>query len=148
MKERVRRSVTVDAPLEVAWDYLTKPEDWPQTWAGHLQRVECHPPGRLTATSRGVVQMRDGFKAHMTMVEFRPGHNWKWVGKGGPGLRTAFDHQLQALDENRTRLDFVVETEGVLEPIFGRLTALYLGRKLDRNLPRLVSHLNELAEQR
>jgi uncharacterized membrane protein len=147
MKERLRRSVTVDAPLDVAWNYLSQPEDWPQTWAGHLRRVECDPPGSLTATTRGVVHMRVGFTARMTMVEFRPGHNWKWVGKGGPGLRTAFDHRFEKLDENRTRIDFVVETEGFLEPIFGPLTALYLGRKLDRNLPSLVSHLNGLAQK-
>ncbi len=47
----------------------------------------------------------------------------------------AFDYQLERLDENRTTLDFVVESACFLEPIFGRLNATYLGRKLDRTSP-------------
>lgn len=62
-----------------------------------------------------------------------------------PGPMTAFDHQFEALDDRRTKLDFVVETEGFLEPVFGRLTAFYLGRKLDCNLPTLVAELNDIA---
>lgn len=141
MKERLRRSVFVDAPLEVAWNYLSKPEEWPQTWAGHIKRVECDPPGAVTETTQGVLQMSDGFKSRMTMVEFRPGQTWKWIGRGRIGPTVAFDHQFEAVDENQTKLDFVVETGGFLEPVFGRLTAIYLGRKLDHNLPRLVADL-------
>jgi hypothetical protein len=86
--------------------------------------------------------MREGFTSRLTMTEFRPGENWKWVGRGRLGPTLAFDHRFNAVDENRTRIDFVVETAGFIEPVFGRFNALYLGRKLDRNLPRLVADLN------
>jgi hypothetical protein len=108
--------------------------------------VECDPPGEVTATTHGVVQMKDGFKSQMTMAEFRPGRTWKWIGKARIGPTTAFDHQFEAVDEHRTRIHFVVETEGFLEPILGRLTAIYLGRQLDRNLPRLVAALNDIGK--
>ena len=143
MKERLTRSVVVDAPLEVAWAYLSTPEQWPQTWAGHIRQVECDPPGAVTATTQGVLRMKEGFTSRLTMTEFRPGRNWKWVGRGRIGPTLVFDHRFNAVDENRTEIDFVVETAGFLEPVFGRLNSVYLGRKLDRNLPRLVADLNE-----
>ena len=143
MKERLRRTVIVDAPLEVAWNYLSIPEKWPQTWAGHISQVECDPPGAVTATTQGVLRMKEGFKSRLTMTEFRPGRNWKWAGRGRIGPTLTFDHQFEAIDQGRTKIDFVVETDGFLEAVFGRLNALYLGRKLDRNLPRLVADLND-----
>lgn len=85
--------------------------------------------------------MTDGFKSRMTMVEFRPGESWKWTGRGRIGPTVAFAHEFEAVDTQRTKLDFVVETGGFLDALFGRLTAIYLGRKLDRNLPRLVADL-------
>jgi hypothetical protein len=85
--------------------------------------------------------MTDGFKSRMTMVEFRPGEIWKWTGKGRIGPTMAFAHEFEAVDSQRTKLDFVVETGGFLDALFGRLTAIYIGRKLDRNLPRLVADL-------
>ena len=141
MKERLRRSVVVDAPLEVAWNYLAVPGQWPQTWAGHLRQVKCDPPGSVTATTHAVLQTQEGFTSRLAMVEFNVGRNWKWAGKGRIGPAIAFDHQFEAVDENRTRIDFVLETGGFLESLFGRLNALYLGRKLDRNLPRLAAYL-------
>jgi hypothetical protein len=146
MRERLRRSVLVDASLPTAWDYLSRPGEWPQTWAKHLKRVDCDPPGAVTATTRGIVEMRDGFKSRMTMAEFRPGRNWKWVGESRIGPSTAFNHEFEAVDEHRTRLNFLVATEGFLEPLFGRLAAIYLGRKLDRNLPQLVHALNDIGK--
>lgn len=145
MRERLRRSVLVDAPLEVAWNYLAEPERWPKTWAGHIRRVECDPPGAITATTTGVIKMKAGFKSSMRMTEFQPGRTWKWIGRGRIGPTTSFDHQFKALDRDRTRIDFVVETEGFLEPLFGRITGRYLGRQLDRNLPRLVAQLNQIG---
>jgi hypothetical protein len=141
MKERLRRSVLVDAPLEQAWNYLCNPEIWPQTWAGHIRHVQCDPPGAVTATTKGLLQTKEGFKSQLTMIEFHPGQNWKWSGRGRIGPTIAFDHQFKADEEGRTRIDFVVETGGFLEPVFGRLNALFLGRKLDRNLPRLIEDL-------
>jgi carbon monoxide dehydrogenase subunit G len=146
MKERLRRSVVVDAPLDVAWNYLSKPEEWPQSWAGHLKRVECNPPGAVTEKTQGVLQMKEGFKSRLTMVEFHRGQNWKWIGRGRIGPRLAFDHQFEAVGEHRTKIDFVVETGGFLEALFGRLNTLFLGRRLDQNLPRLVADLNDIGK--
>ena len=69
----------VVAPLDAAWNYLSKLEEWPRTWAGHLKRVTCYPPGAVTEKTQGTLQMKEGFKSRMTMVEFRPGRNWKWI---------------------------------------------------------------------
>jgi hypothetical protein len=88
--------------------------------------------GRSAATTHGELHMTDGFKSRMKMAEFRPGQNWKWVGKGRVGPTVAFDHQFEAVGEHRTKLDFVVETGGFLDAVFGRVTAIYLGRKLDQ----------------
>jgi hypothetical protein len=85
--------------------------------------------------------MTDGFKSRMTMVEFRPGEIWKWTGRGRIGPTMAFAHEFETVDSQRTKLDFVVETGGFLDALFGRFAAIYLGRKLDRNLPRLVADL-------
>jgi carbon monoxide dehydrogenase subunit G len=87
--------VVVDPPLEATWNYLSKPEEWPRTWAGHLKRVECYPPGAVTEKTQGMLQMKEGFKSRMTMVEFRPGRNWKWIGRGriGPTMAGGIEHR-------------------------------------------------------
>jgi hypothetical protein len=141
MKERLRRGVVVDAPLDAARNYLSKPEEWPRTWAGHLKRVECYPPGAVTEKTQGTLQMKEGFKSRMTMVEFRPARIGSGSGEGRIGPTMAADHWFEAVNEDRTKLDFVIETDGFLEAVFGRLNAIYLGRRLDRNLLRLVSDL-------
>jgi hypothetical protein len=120
-------------------------EDWPRTWARHIRQVKCDPPGPLTAESKAIVEMKGGFTARMVMAEFRPRQNWKWSGKGRVGPTNVWDHQLRALDERRTQLDFVLETDGFLEPVFGRMFASYLRRQFDRNLPLLAAHLEKLA---
>jgi hypothetical protein len=80
------------------------------------------------------------------MKEFSPENRWKWASRSRLGSM-AFDHQFRAMDEQHTQIDFVVETAGLAEPVLGRLTAVFLGRKLDRNLPRLVADLNEIGRQ-
>jgi hypothetical protein len=147
MKERMRRTFAVDAPLETVWDYIARPEAWPATWAHHIRRVACDPHGVATAETRGVIHMKGGMSSKLRMIDFNPGRNWKWGGRSRI-FRFAFDHRFDRIDEERTRLDFVVETDGALDYLLGPLTGLYLGRRLDRNIPRLIEQLDSLAGHR
>ena len=51
----------VVAPLDAAWNYLSKLEEWPRTWAGHLKRVTCYPPGRSDRKDAGHAANEGGF---------------------------------------------------------------------------------------
>lgn len=142
MVRLIRRVFTVNADLTHAWDHLAKVEDW-TTWAGHIKRVTMEPPGALTPTSRGTLQLTNGVKSRFEMTDFVQHRHWKW---SGPflWLRVDYDHQFEQEAPGRTRLTWTVDAEGWGVSVFGRLFALIYNRNLNKAIPRLVQELESI----
>src|SRR5262249_21082463 len=103
------RQFTVDRPLEQAWQHLARAERWP-TWAKHIRQVELQPPGEVGPNTTGRLTLSNGVKSALTMTEFNPQRNWKWVGRF-LWLTVSFDHRFEELNPMQTKLTWIVEAK-------------------------------------
>ena len=142
-RELLRTSFEVAAPIQTAWDHLSRVEQW-TSWAFHIKRVELGPPGALTAESVGRFHLSNGVKSSFVMRIFEPPHRWLW---SGPFLwmQVHYDHLFEALPDGRTRLTWIIEGEGFGISLFGRLFASIYRRNLEKAVPRLQSEFSTLA---
>ena len=140
----VRREFVVEARLQEAWNHLAQVERWP-SWARHIRRVVVVPGGPLTGKSAGRIQLNNGLRSTFKMVEFNPGKNWKW---DGPflWLTVHYDHQFDTVGVDRTKLTWVVASEGFGESLVGKLFARIYSRNLDMAIPRLINELRSTPE--
>jgi hypothetical protein len=136
----LRREFTVDLPIEKAWQYLARLDQWP-SWARHIKRVEAQPPGDLGPDSCGRMHLANGIKPVFKVTEFNPYRNWKWVGNF-LWLTIHYDHHFEAINLNQIRLTWVIEATGFGVSIIGRLFAKVYSKSLDRAIPRLVAEMN------
>jgi hypothetical protein len=140
MLQLIRREFVVNVPLETVWQHLAQVERWP-SWAKHITSVELDPPGDLTRQSSGAFRLSNGIRSTFKMVELNPPKSWKWV---GPFLwiMVHYDHIFEPIDDQHTRLIWVVDAEGFAVSIFGRVYAAIYNRNLDKAIPNLVAEMN------
>ena len=121
---RFERSADIDAALEIVWQEVSDPEQWP-LWVPSLEKVEKLSPGPLGVGSRLCVKVKAIIKVklNMTITEFVPEHNVVMQGKV---LFTKLErfYRLEELDR-RTRLIAGGEARGPLAWVVCRS-----GRKL------------------
>lgn len=136
----VRRELTVEMPLERAWEHLARVEQWP-SWAKHIKQVKVEPPGPLGAQSTGVLHLRNGIKSAFKMTQFNPHRNWTWT---GPilWLTVRYDHAFEEITPQRTKMTWIVEGEGFGVSVFGRLFAKVYNGQLDTAIPALIAEMN------
>jgi hypothetical protein len=84
--------------------------------------------------------MRAGPRNKMTVTEYDPPRRWVWEGKTF-GVTTRFEHEFEALDENRTRIWFLAWVTGRLSFLPGRIFGMLMHRNLARALPKLKSEM-------
>lgn len=135
----LERRFTVRAPLETAWAYLERVEQWP-TWARHIRSIDLRPQGPLTPGSEGSIRLRNGIRSTFRMTELNPGHNWMWVG-GFLWMTVHYDHRFHRKGAEETEIVFVLDGEGVGARVLGRLFARIYARSLDRAIPNLIEEL-------
>lgn len=144
MTTLVNRQFTVDRPLEQAWQYFCRAERWP-TWAKHIRQVELQPPGEVGPNTTGRLVLNNGVKAVLTVTEFNPLRNWKWVGRF-LWLTIYFDHRFEELNPTQTRLTWIVEAKGLGMSVFRRLLARFYRQNLDRAIPLLIEEMRARRE--
>lgn len=142
MKAFIRREFIVDKPVDVVWAYFAQIEQW-HTWAKHITSITHTPSGELSADSQGALHLKIGVKSTFKMVEFNKPHNWMWVGPF-MGLTVYYDHQFEALDDEQTKMTWIVKGEGFASSIIGRLFAVVYTRNLNVAVPNLIAEINAL----
>jgi hypothetical protein len=55
------------------------------------------------------------------VTEIVPGQSFTWVARG-PGVRTVGIHRVEPLPAGHTRVTAILDQEGLLGPVVGRLT--------------------------
>ena len=142
MIEIVRREFGVEAPLEIAWDHLSKVAEWPR-WATHIQEASLTPPGEVAPSSIGTLKLRNGNESTFRVVEYELNRSWKWRGWFW-WMTIDYDHQFTPVPGSRTKLTWIVEFEGFGASILGRIFAWQYNRNLDRAIPRLQKEIADL----
>ena len=146
MRVLVHRSFEVSAPVATVWAGLARPAAWP-SWAKHIKSVDMEPPGALTASSSGVVRLRNGVRSKFVVTQFVEGERWLWTGKF-LWLRVDYDHVLAAVAPARTRVTFDVAAGGLGVGSLGRLFGRIYAGSLDQAIPNLIAELEAAAQGR
>lgn len=131
----VRRSFTVDVPIDQAWARLAEVERWPE-WAPHIRSVTVSPRGPLGPSSSGVLRLRRLGPTTFRMSAWSPRRRWEWVG-GLPGVRVRYDHRFESSGDGATTLSWTVSLEGPLAAVIRPVFAQVYGGNVDRAIPRL-----------
>ena len=139
MIELLVREFEVDVPLERAWDYLARVENWP-SWAKHIKRVTLEPPGPLTETSAGAFRLAGGVRSTFWMEVYDPPRRWQWVGRFLT-VRVHYDHGFEAVNAEQTRLIWTVGAVGPGSASLGRAFGAIYARNLDKAIPNLQAEL-------
>jgi Polyketide cyclase / dehydrase and lipid transport len=136
----IRREFIVDTSLKTAWEYLAQVSQWP-TWAKHIKQIDLEPPGEVTPQSRGNILLKNGVRSTFRMTEFNPYQNWKWE---GPflWLTIHYDHRFEPIDDDHTKLIWVVGLTGIGASILGRIFAAFYNTNLNTAIPNLISEIN------
>jgi hypothetical protein len=137
--ELVKREFIVDVAAQDAWAWLAVVEQWP-SWAHHIKRVSLTPPGSLTSSSTGRFHLAGGLRSTFRMERFEPPVRWLWVGRVLT-VHVHYDHRFEPVDQERTRLTWLVSAHGLGAATLGRLFGALYARNLDRAIPRLQSQL-------
>jgi uncharacterized protein YndB with AHSA1/START domain len=80
----VERSIA--APPGPIWDVLVNLDAWPK-WGLPVTRAELIGANELALGVRGKVWTPFGVALPFTVIEFHPGHSWKWQVAGVPATR-------------------------------------------------------------
>ena len=139
MIELLVREFEVDVPLERAWDYLARVENWP-SWAKHIKRVTLQPPGLLTEASAGAFRLAGGARSTFRMEIYDPPRRWQWVGRFVT-TKVHYDHRFERVNAGQTRLIWTVAAEGPGSATLGRVFGAIYGRNLDKAIPNLQAEL-------
>lgn len=142
-KRVVDRSFIVRVPLEVAWNHLSRVEEWP-SWAKHIRSVEKSPAGPLSAESRGTLRLSNGVKTTFHMVEFDPPRHWKWAGLF-LGSQVLYDHIFSRSAPGETTIRFAVDVGGGPGALIRGIFGLIYRMNLERAVPLLVEEIEAAA---
>jgi hypothetical protein len=93
---------TIDAPAEVAWRLISRPEQWPE-WGPSVQHATIDG-GEMQLGSRGSVTTLLGIDLPFEVTAYQDGVRWAWNVAGIP----ATDHTVEALGPDRCRVGFAV----------------------------------------
>ena len=78
------------------------------------------------------------------MVEFNPGHNWKWIGDF-LWLTIFYDHVFEAINDHQTKMTWNVDGEGAGIGVLGRLFAIVYNGNLNRAIPNLIAEFKAMG---
>ena len=144
MRVLVHRQFEIARPRRDVWRRLARPASWP-SWAKHIKAVDVEPPGLLTASSSGIVRLRNGVRSRFVVTTFVDRQRWLWTGKF-LWLRIEYDHVLEAMAPDRTRVTFDVAVGGFGAGSLGRFFAWIYSGSLDKAIPNLVAECKGAGE--
>lgn len=127
---RYESTVVIDAPPSRVWEVFSDVARWPE-WTPTVDTLDLLDPGPLHVGSRARIRQPRLPVAVWRVTELVDGRRFTWV-SGGPGLRTAGVHEVEAAPGG-TRARLVIEQTGPLAPLVnllaGKLTRRYLDQE-------------------
>lgn len=139
---KVQRSVTINAPVEKVFSYITNPSNDPEWQAGAIEVREV--------TGQGVGQrygwtykiMGISFKGESEVIEYVPNQHYSHKSTGGIVSSWTFSFKAEG---GGTRLDFTVEFT-VPVPVLGKFAERMVIRQTEREADHATASLKEILE--
>jgi uncharacterized membrane protein len=117
---RFQDSIDVAAPAEQVFATYADVTRWPD-WTDSVTRVEVLDPGPFAVGTRAKVHQPRLPVATWVVTELVPGRSFTWVA-AGPGLRSTGTHAVEPLPGGGCRVTAILDQEGALGGLVGRLT--------------------------
>ncbi|MGZ4505451.1 MAG: SRPBCC family protein [Nocardioidaceae bacterium] len=116
---RIETTVDVDAPRDVLWMVLLDVESWPALTAS-MTTVTRSDEGPLAVGSSVWIKQPRLPRTEWTVTELTACDRFVWQASG-PGVRTTAAHLIEQVDADSCRLRLVLDQEGALGGLLGRL---------------------------
>ncbi len=140
--ERVEKSITIDAPVEIVFAYLRDPMSNLEIMPSMVQVSPVAGEG-VGAEFRWVYRMAGmNFEGKSTVLELVPDERFVTQSQGGIESTWIWDF---APDNGGTRIDLAVEYT-VPVPVLGRLAEALVVRQNERELETTLANIKERVE--
>lgn len=140
---RIRRTITINAPVEKVFDYWTDPTNLPEYWPSMVEVSDVHPLPKGGNSFRFVYKMAGmRFEGASEDTEFVP--NERTVTKGKDGLESTVTATFQPVDDG-TKMTFEVEYT-VPIPLLGRLAEAVIVRLNENEANVVLANLKARME--
>ena len=120
-------SVDVDAPVERVFAVMSDTDRWHE-WTPSVTSIKRLDTGPFVVGSRAVIRQPKFPPALWQVTSIHPGRGFVWVSRA-PGIRVLAHHFVEPRGEH-ARATLSLGFEGVLGPLFGRLTRTVNNRYL------------------
>lgn len=142
MMWQFEHSEDTDASIESLWERISTPSHWPQQ-SKNVEWVKIDGPfqkdARLEMKPKGVNSNR---VYKLKVIEFIPG-KFYITQANLPLGHLNYEHQLDQVGENTSRLTYRVKITGPLSWLFGPL----FGRKIAQDLPEGMQMIIDFAKR-
>ena len=129
--QEFQHSIQIDAPVDIAWRFLSHVGQWPQ-WLPTISDVRPLGSSIVEPGGRFVVRQPKLPPATWLVTEVSAPHSFVWESRS-PGVRTRAAHVLTALSPDTCALELRFAFSGWLgKPLgflFARLTQSYLAQE-------------------
>jgi uncharacterized membrane protein len=116
---RFGQSIDIDAGQQRVWEVVADLEAWPQR-IETVEVVELLKPAPLGVGSRVRLKQPKLPDGIWEITAWEAPSFFEYRSKSG-GVTIVAGHQVEALDEGRSRLTLTLEMRGLLVPVFGRI---------------------------
>lgn len=149
---RIEQSITIDAPRERIWDYVTDPANYFEFMEGVTRwEVEGRPDRGLGARYRVLIRVGSADVGGLIeVVEWHPEGDMAWSSVTGIDQRGRW--RLRERPDGRTRVTFRfaygVAGGGITGILAERVASVPLGRRFRRSLENVRERLERRSPQR
>ena len=143
---RVTECVTVSAPPQDVWDYITEPENYLRFMSG-VTRWEVEGDKRSGLGARYRMLIRVGaaeMGGHIEVVEWRPPRDMAWNSITGVDQRGRW--RLREVNKGRTRVEFRIAYGVAGGGITGWISELVAAPTMGRHVRRSLHQLKRQVE--
>lgn len=140
---QISSTTDIDAPAERVWALISDVRQWPVLLPTSVTSVTPVDPVRPEEVgARYVMEQPRIPRATWELTQWSPPHRFVWR-SSMPGVRTTGSHDVEPLEDGRTRATLAIEWSG---PLAGAVRLAY-GRLTQRYVDTEGVRLKERAEQ-
>jgi uncharacterized protein YndB with AHSA1/START domain len=137
-------SLEIDAPAPLVWEVFTDVEGWPDWTASVTRLVALDGPG-IAVGKRFQIKQPKLPTLVWEVTEVDPGVSWTWAQRS-PGGLTLARHSLTPIADDRTLVRQVIDQQGPVGAIIGKLMLRTTRRYLELEAQGLKGRSEQLRQ--
>ena len=139
---KVERSITINAPIEKVFSYISNPSNEPEWQAGAIEIREVTGQGVRQRYAWTYKIMGIPFKGDSEVTEYIPNERYGHKSTGGIVSTWAYNFKTEG---GGTRLDFVIDFT-IPVPVLGKFAERMVIRQNEREADHATATLKEILE--